>query len=195
MRFFVDSVDPNEIRTCDQQGIIDGVSIGASLGGADRAVLIERICEIFKGPVNAEVADHPAWVSDGGQDAVRALARIAPQVVVKLPFSDEGLKVVRACSAEGIKTHLTGCRSSTQALQAAQAGAAYVSPVADCQDDRGCLDLVRKTVAVYKTYGMATQVLVTSVHSIGFLIDVALAGAEVATVPYSLLQQIIERRG
>jgi len=194
MKFFVESVDPSEIRTCDEQRVIDGVSIRASSGSGDREGLIRTICGIFKGPVNAEVADDPSWRADGMLGAARAMARIAPQVVVGLPLTDEGLKVVRACAAERIKTQVTGCVSPAQALQAAQAGAVYVSPAADRQGDGAGLDLVRKTIALYKTYGIAAQVLVTSVRSTNTLIDLALAGAQLAAVPFPLLRLIIEQR-
>jgi transaldolase len=190
MKFFVDSADPSEIRACAERGSIEGVSIGTSPGASDRAGLIREICGIFPGPVSVGVR------GDDGDPVreARGLARIAPQVVVRLALGDDGLKVVRACAAEGIKIHGTGCLSAAQGLQAGQAGAAYLSPLADRSDDPAGLDLVRKMVALYKTYGLGTEVLMGSLRSAGDVVEAALAGAQLATVPFPLLRQLIEQR-
>jgi transaldolase len=195
MKFFVDSADLSEIRACARQGIIDGVSVGALPGAADQRALLQEICEIFKGPVCTR------WIVDGQRglpDRMRAealtLGRIAPQIVVELPPTDDGLKVVRACAAQGIKTHAVRCPSPGQAVQAAQAGASYVSAFDEALDDVAGADLIRKIVAVYKTYGIKTEVSTASVRSVGQIVDVALAGAQITVVSFPILQQIVERR-
>jgi transaldolase len=205
MKFFVDSADPSEILACAREAIIDGVSVGGS-PTAGRETLIDEICGIFPGPVNVEIGDRQDGMREGpkgGSEAAseaellseaRGLARISSNVVVELPFTEAVLKVVHACAAEGIKTNVTRCSSPVQALRAAQAGAAYVSPFGDRQEDSAGLDLVRKIVAAYKTYGIATEVLVVSVRSVGEVLDAVLAGAQIATVPYPVLRQIIEQR-
>jgi len=208
MKFFVDSADPDEIRVCALQGIIHGVSVGASPDAVDRPALIKEICEIFKGPVNAtligdgqcgpasgseasQASQASQALEDGMLAGARGLTQIGSNVVVRLPFTSEALKVVAACAAEGIKTNVTRCLSPAQALQAAQAGASYVSPFGDRPDDTADLDLVRKIVAVFKTYGIATEVLVVSVRSANDLLEAALAGAQIATLPFPLLRKIV----
>jgi transaldolase len=190
MKFFVDSADPSQIRACAERRSIHGVSIGTSSGVADRAGLIQEICGIFKGPVSVNVSGE-----DGDQilREARGLARIAPQIVIRLSLHADGLKVLRACAAEGIKTHGTGCLSAVQGLQAGQAGAAYVSPLGDRPDDPAGLDLARKLVALHKTYGVGTEVLMGPLRSAGDVAEAALAGAQIATVPFPLLRQLLEQ--
>lgn len=204
MKFFVDSADPSEIRACALQAIIEGVSVGGSPGGA---ALVREICASFQGPVSVPVVDGGRGGlpegSDGGGDfgselgllrSARALGAIASNVVVKLPFSEDGLTVMRACAAEGIKTHVTRCLTPVQALRAAQAGALYVSPFGERPEETADFDLVRKMVAAYKTYGLATEILVVAVRSAGDVLDAALAGAQIATVPFPFLRQLIGQR-
>jgi transaldolase len=204
MRFFVDSADPSEIQACALQAIIEGVSVGGSPAGA---ALVSEICAIFQGPVSVSVADGGRGGlperSDGGGDlgselgllrSARALGAIASNVVVKLPYSEEGLKVVRACATEGIKTNVTRCLTPVEALRAAQAGALYVSPFGERPEEAADFDLVRKIVAAYKTYGIATEILLVAVRSAGGVLDAALAGAQLATVPFPFLRQMIGRR-
>jgi transaldolase len=205
MKFFVDSADLSEIQACVRQGIIDGVSVGALPGAADQRALLQEICEIFKGPVcTKRIVDGQRGFGDGQAgssglpDRMRAealtLGRIAPQIVVELPSTDDGLKVVRACAAQGIKTNVVRCPSPGQAVQAAQAGASYVSAFDEALDDVAGVDLIRKIVAVYKTYGIKTEVSTASVRSVGQIVDVALAGAQITVVSFPILQQIVERR-
>jgi transaldolase len=208
MKFFVDSADPSEIRACALQAIIEGVSVGGSLGGAG---LVRELCASFQGPVSVSVADGgrgglPDGTlegSDGGRDlgselgllrSARVLGAIASNVVVKLPFSEDGLAVVRACAAEGIKTHVTRCLTPVQALRAAQAGALYVSPFGERPEEAADFDLVRKIVAAYKTYGIAPEILLVAVRSASDVLDAALAGAQIATVPFPFLRQVIGQR-
>jgi transaldolase len=194
MKFFIDSADVREIRECTEQGIIDGVTTNPSLvaksGRKFRDVLGE-ICEICKGPVSAEVVsqDH-----DGMMREARELAKVAPNVVVKIPLTGEGLKAVRICATEGIKTNVTLCFSPVQALLAAKAGAGYISPFVGRLDDIASegMDLIRKIVAIYKNYSLPTEVLVASVRSPNHIVDAALCGAHVATVPFAVLQQLVK---
>jgi transaldolase len=194
MKFFIDTADVKEIRECMEQGIIDGVTTNPSLvaksGRKFRDVLTE-ICEVCKGPVSAEVTsqDH-----DGMMREARDYAKIAPNIVVKVPLTTEGLKAVRACSNEGIKTNVTLCFSPVQALLAAKAGAGYISPFVGRLDDIASegMDVVRKIVAIYKNYDFKTEVLVASVRSPNHIVDAALCGAHVATVPFAVLQQLVK---
>ena len=198
MKFFIDSADAREIRECLDQGIADGVTTNPSLvakiasatGKTFRDVLTE-ICEIIKGPVSAEVVsqDH-----DGMMREARDLAKIAPNIVVKCPLTSEGLKAVRACTAEGIRTNVTLCFSPVQALLAAKAGAGYISPFVGRLDDIATegMDLVRKIVAIYKNYGFKTEVLVASVRNPNHIVEAALSGAHAATVPFAVLQQLVK---
>lgn len=192
MKFFIDSADVREIRDCLEQGIIDGVTTNPTLvaksGRKFRDVLAE-ICDVCKGPVSAEVVatDHAGMMREA-----RDLAKVAPNVVVKIPLTTEGLKAVRACSEERIKTNVTLCFTPVQALLAAKAGAGYISPFVGRLDDIASdgMDVVRKIVAIYKNFGFSTEVLVASVRSPAHILEAALCGAHVATVPYAVLQQL-----
>jgi transaldolase len=194
MKFFIDTADVKEIRECVEQGIIDGVTTNPSLvsksGRKFRDVLVE-ICELVKGPVSAEVVSQD---KDGMMREARDLAKVAPNVVVKIPLTAEGLKAVRTCSDEGIKTNVTLCFSPVQALLAAKAGAGYISPFVGRLDDiaHDGMDLVRKIVAIYRNYVLPTEVLVASVRNPNHIVDAALCGAHVATVPYAVLQQLVK---
>jgi transaldolase len=194
MKFFIDTADVKEIRECADQGIIDGVTTNPSLvaksGKKFRDVLVE-ICEIVKGPVSAEVVSQD---KEGMMREAREYAKIAPNIVVKVPLITEGLKAVRACTEEGIKTNVTLCFSPVQALLAAKAGASYISPFVGRIDDIASdgMDVIRKIVAIYKNYGYKTEVLVASVRNPNHIVDAALCGAHVATVPYAVLQQLVK---
>src|SRR5215510_12190973 len=171
MKFFIDSADIREIRTCVEQGIIDGVTTNPSLvskvaagtGRKFKEVLAE-ICEVCKGPISAEVVSTDL---DGMMREGRELSKVAPNVVVKVPLTPDGLKAVRALKEEGIKTNVTLCFSPVQALMAAKAGAGYISPFVGRLDDIAAdgMDLVRKIVAIYKNFNLPTEVLVASVRS------------------------------
>lgn len=198
MKFFIDSADPTEIRDCVEQGVVDGVTTNPSLiakvvSGTNRSPrdLLGEICDLVKGPVSAEVLaeDREGMLREG-----RDLAKIAPNIVVKLPLSIEGLKAVRVLANEGIKTNVTLCFDPVQALLAAKAGAGYISPFVGRLDDIALdgSDLVRKIVAIYRTYEFKTQVLVASVRGLNHIVDAALAGAQVVTVPYAVLKQLVK---
>jgi transaldolase len=194
MKFFIDSADLKEIRDCKEQGIIDGVTTNPSLvaksGRKFKDVLLE-ICEVIKGPVSAEVVslEHGEMMREA-----RELAKLAPNIVVKVPMTAEGLKAVKRCTDEGIKTNVTLCFSPVQALLAAKAGAGYISPFVGRLDDIAAvgMDLVRQIVAIYKNYDLKTEVLVASVRSPNHIVEAALCGAHVATVPYAVLQQLVK---
>ena len=194
MKFFIDTADVKEIRECTEQGIIDGVTTNPSLvaksGKKFRDVLVE-ICEIIKGPVSAEVT---ALEKDGMMKEAREYAKIAPNIVVKVPITGEGLKAVRACADEGIKTNVTLCFSPTQALLAAKAGAGFISPFVGRLDDiaHDGMELIRQIVTIYRNYGFATEVLVASVRNPIHIVEAAMMGAHVATVPFAVLQQLVK---
>src|SRR3954467_10422445 len=182
MKLFIDTASVAEIRECVSQGIIDGVTTNPSLvaksGRKFRDVLAE-ICEVVKGPVSAEVVslDAPGMMKEAHE-----LIKIAKNIVIKLPLTAEGLKAVRKCSDEGIKTNVTLCFSPVQALLAAKAGAGYISPFVGRLDDiaHNGMDLIRQIVTIYKNYVMPTEVLVASVRSPNHIVEAALCGAHVA---------------
>ncbi len=194
MKIFIDTANIAEIRECADQGVIDGVTTNPSLvaksGRKFRDVLVE-ICDVVKGPVSAEVVSTKA---DDMMKEAREYAKIAPNIVVKVPLIAEGLKAVKRCTEEGIKTNVTLCFSPMQALLAAKAGASYISPFVGRLDDISHvgMDLIRQIMTIYKNYGYATEVLVASVRTPVHMIEAALCGAHVATVPYPIIQQLVK---
>ena len=194
MKFFIDTADIKEIKECAAQGIIDGVTTNPSLvmktGKRFRDVLLE-ICDVVSGPVSAEVT---ATEFDGMMKEARDYAKLKDNIVVKIPLLAEGLKAVKACSQEGIKTNVTLCFSATQALLAAKAGANYISPFVGRLDDISefGMEVVQHIVTIYENYGFDTEVLVASVRSPTHVLQAALMGAHVATCPFSVLQQLVK---
>jgi transaldolase len=194
MKLFIDTASIAEIRECAEQGVIDGVTTNPSLvaktGRKFRDVLVE-ICEVVKGPVSAEVVSTDA---PGMMKEARELIKVASNIVVKIPLTGEGLKAVRKCSEEGIKTNVTLCFSAAQALLAAKAGAGYISPFVGRLDDiaHSGMDLIRQIVTIYENYGYQTEVLVASVRSPNHIVEAALAGAHVSTIPYGVIQQLVK---
>jgi transaldolase len=194
MKIFIDSGDLNEIRDAAAMGVVDGVTTNPSLvakAGRPLAALIADICEIVDGPISAEViaTDLEGILSEG-----RALAKIHKNVVVKVPLIAEGIKAVKVFSQEGIKTNVTLCFSAPQGLLAAKAGATYISPFIGRVDDVGGngMDLVRQLVQIYKNYGFATQVLAASIRGPLHVVESALAGAHVGTLPHKVILQLLE---
>ncbi len=192
MKFFIDTADVKEIREAAAMGLADGVTTNPSLvaktGRKFRDVLVE-ICDIVKGPVSAEV------VSTKYEDMMREArdyASLRSNIVVKIPMLAEGMKAVKTCAAEGIKTNVTLCFSATQALLAAKAGAAYISPFVGRLDDVSTdgMQLVGEILEIYQNYGYQTEVLVASVRSPMHVQQAALLGAHVATCPLSVLLQL-----
>jgi transaldolase len=193
VKIFIDSADIAEIAAAAELGLIDGCTTNPSLlakVGRKIETAIPEICEIVHGPVSAEVVAtaYEAIMKEG-----RALARLHPNVVVKVPLTFEGLRAVRTFKAEGIHTNVTLCFSPTQALLAAKAGAAYISPFIGRVDDTGHdgVQLVQQIVAIYRNYRFATEVLAASVRSPMHVVQAALAGAHCATLPMGVLRQLI----
>ena len=194
MKFFIDTANIAEIKRINEWGILDGVTTNPSLiakeSGKPFEAIIEEICAIVNGPISAEVIalDAPTMIKEG-----RALARIHPNVVVKVPLTAEGLKATHAFKAEGIKTNVTLCFSATQGLMAAKAGATYVSPFIGRLDDINLvgMELIHELAEIFANYEMKTNVLAASIRSPRHVTDAALAGADVATIPTKVFDQML----
>lgn len=192
MKFFIDTADIREIREAAAMGLVDGVTTNPSLvartGRKFRDVLLE-ICDLVKGPISAEVV---GTTYEPIMAEARELAGLRPNIVVKIPLIPEGLKAVRTCADEGIKTNVTLCFSATQALLAAKAGATYISPFVGRLDDVSTdgMQLISEIVQIYDNYAYATEVLVASVRHPMHVQEAALIGAHVATCPLSVLLQL-----
>lgn len=185
MKLFVDTAEISEIEALAKTGLIDGVTTNPSLiakAGLDLTETIAAICNLIKGPVSAEVTatDAETMLAEG-----RKLAAIAKNVAVKVPLTEAGLKTCKALSDDGIMVNVTLCFSPAQALLAAKAGATFISPFVGRLDDIGQdgMALIEDIVSIYDNYDMKTQVLVASVRGVHHVVDAALLGADVATVP------------
>ena len=194
MKLFIDTANVEEIREVASLGILDGVTTNPSLvskEGKDFHQVLREIASIVNGPISAEVT---ALDSDGMLEEGKVLAAIHPNIVVKIPMTKEGLRACKALRGEGIKTNVTLCFSPTQAILAAKAGAAYVSPFVGRLDDIAevGMDLIQKIVTIYENYDYETEVLVASVRNPNHVVDAALMGAHVCTVPFAVLQQLIK---
>ena len=194
MEFFIDTANLDEIKQANDYGILDGVTTNPSLIAKSGRVfkeVIQEICQVVKGPVSAEVLsiDKEGILKEG-----RELAKLASNIVVKVPLIAEGLKAVKIFSDEGIKTNVTLCFSATQALLAAKAGATYISPFVGRLDDiaHDGMDLIQEIVDIYSNYNYETKVLVASVRHPIHLKQAALIGADVATIPLSVFEQLIK---
>jgi transaldolase len=194
MKIFIDSGEIGEIREAVAMGAIDGVTTNPSLlakGGKPTKKAIAEICELVDGPVSAEVlaTDTQGILTEG-----RALAKIHPNVVVKVPLLLDGLKAVKTFTAEGIKTNVTLCFSPSQALLAAKAGATYISPFIGRLDDvsEEGMQLIEQLVTIYGNYDFETEILVASVRHPMHVVQAALLGADVATVPFKVITQLIK---
>lgn len=192
MKFFIDSADINEIRSANAMGVLDGVTTNPSLvakTGKDFQTVIKEILGEVKGPVSLEVVSTTcdAIVAEG-----KKLAEFGPNVVVKVPLIEEGLKATKKLTELGIKTNVTLCFSPNQALLAAKAGATYVSPFIGRLDDisEEGMDLIQDIVTIYRNYNFDTEVLVASVRNPVHVRDAALIGADVCTIPFSVIQQL-----
>ncbi|HHT9124225.1 MAG TPA: fructose-6-phosphate aldolase [Candidatus Brocadiia bacterium] len=194
MKFFIDTADVREIREANSLGILDGVTTNPSLiakTGRPFRETIEEICSIVNGPVNAEVI---SLDTDGMLKEARELARIADNIVVKIPLIKAGLKAVKVLSAEGIKTNVTLCFSSNQALLAAKAGGTYVSPFIGRLDDRGQegMQLIEEIRTIYDNYGFKTQIIVASIRHPIHVRDAAVLGADIATIPFEVFEKLVQ---
>jgi transaldolase len=194
MKFFIDTANIDEIKQGLDLGMVDGVTTNPSLvskEGLEFKGLIKKICEIVSGPVSAEVV---SLDSEGMVAEARSLAKIADNIVVKIPLVEEGLKAVRILSGEEIKTNVTLCFSPLQALMAAKAGATFVSPFVGRLDDisqRG-MDIIEEIITIYDNYNFETEVIVASIRNPVHVLDAALMGADIATIPFKVIQQLIK---
>ncbi|RIJ17918.1 fructose-6-phosphate aldolase [Henriciella mobilis] len=193
MKFFVDTADTSEIKELAEAGLIDGVTTNPSLvakSGRKFSDVIAEICELTPGHVSAEVVatEYDAMVSEG-----RTLQKIAPNVAVKLPLTMDGLKACRTLTNEGTAVNVTLCFSANQALLAAKAGATYISPFIGRLDDLNIdgMELIEDIRTIYDNYMFETQILAASIRNANHVKDSALAGADVATVPPSVLRGLI----
>ncbi len=193
MKFFIDTADVAEIKSLADSGLVDGVTTNPSLvakTGRSFLQVVEEICGIVDGPVSAEVAatDHATMLAEG-----RLLAGIAPNVAVKVPLTPDGLKTCRVLSDEGTPVNVTLCFSAGQAILAAKAGAAYISPFVGRLDDIGQngMGLIAEIVEIYANYpAIQTEVLVASVRGVAHVVEAARLGADVATVPPAVLRAL-----
>lgn len=195
MKFFVDSADVKEIAELAATGLVDGVTTNPSLvakSGRNFTDVVREICKIVDGPVSAEVTaiDADAMVEEG-----RKLAKLADNVTIKVPLTWDGLKACRALTQGGTMVNVTLCFSATQALLAAKAGATFVSPFIGRLDDIGFdgMELIHDIRAIYDNYeALSTEILAASIRSVNHVKDAAIAGADVATVPPSVLRDLVK---
>lgn len=194
MKIFLDTANVDEIREAAALGLVDGVTTNPSLLAKEPAPYLEVLSEIgsiVEGPISAEVVatDAPGMIREG-----KDLARIAPNIVVKCPLTGEGLKAVRALKTEGIRSNVTLCFSVPQALFAAKAGAYIVSPFVGRLDDIGIdgMTLIRDIQQVYRNYAFETEVLVASIRNPLHVIQAALIGADIATMPAKIYQSLLK---
>jgi transaldolase len=194
MKFFIDTADVKEIREAHSLGILDGVTTNPSLiakTGRPFRETIKEICSIVKGPVSAEVV---SLDTEGMLREARELAKIADNIVVKIPLIKNGLKAVKKLTEEGIKTNVTLCFSSNQALLAAKAGGTYVSPFVGRLDDRGHvgMDLIQEIRTIFDNYAFQTEIIVASIRNPIHVRDAALMGADVATIPFNVFDLLVQ---
>jgi transaldolase len=194
MKFFIDTANIEEIKKANELGLLDGVTTNPSLvskEGREFKELIKEICGIVDGPVSAEVVstDAQGMIKEAGD-----LAKLADNIVVKIPLIKEGLQAVKVLSGEGIKTNVTLCFSPIQALMAAKAGADYVSPFVGRLDDisQVGMEMVEQIVTIYENYGYETEIIVASIRNPIHVLDAALMGADIATIPYKVMEQLIK---
>ena len=194
MKFFIDTANVEDIRKANDMGIICGVTTNPSLiakEGRDFNEVIKEITSIVDGPISGEVkattTDAEGMIAEG-----REIAKIHPNMVVKIPMTVEGLKAVKVLSKEGIKTNVTLIFTANQALLAARAGATYVSPFLGRLDDisQPGIELVRTIAEIFDIYGYETEIIAASVRNPIHVTDCALAGADIATVPYKVIEQM-----
>ncbi len=194
MKFFIDTADIDEIRDAASLGILDGVTTNPSLiakEGRDFHTVLKEIVSLVNGPISAEVT---AIDLEGMLDQAHTLAAIHPNIVVKLPLITEGLRACKRLSDKGVKTNVTLCFSASQALLAAKAGATYVSPFIGRLDDisEDGMELIHTMRVIYDNYGFETQILAASIRHPMHVVQAALAGADVATIPHKVIGQLVK---
>ena len=194
MKFFIDTANIDEIKKGLELGMVDGVTTNPSLVSKEQrpfSEILQDICAIVDGPISAEVVSLDA---EGMITEARELAKIHDNIVVKVPMIMEGIKAVKRLSAENIKTNVTLVFSSSQALLAAKAGATYVSPFVGRLDDisQNGMDLIGDIMTILRNYGFTTEVIVASVRSPMHVVESALMGADIATIPYKVITQLAQ---
>ena len=195
MKFFIDTANPGEIKKAYEMGVIDGVTTNPSLiskENRDFESLIKEICEIIQGlPISLEVL---SLNSDGMIGEARKLSKRGENIVIKIPMTSEGLKAIKVLVSEGIKTNTTLVFSPTQALLAAKAGTTYVSPFIGRLDDisQTGMDLVEQIMTIFDNYDFQSQVIVSSIRHPIHVLEAALIGADVATIPYKVIEQLVK---
>jgi transaldolase len=195
MKFFIDTANPDEIKGAYEMGVIDGVTTNPTLISKEKKdfeSLIEEICKIIKGlPISLEVL---SLNSEGMIEEARRLSRMGENIVVKIPMTTEGLKAIKVLVSEGIKTNTTLVFSPTQALLAAKAGTTYVSPFIGRLDDiaQTGMELIEQIVTIFTNYGFESQVIVSSIRHPIHVLEAALIGADVATIPYKVIEQLVK---
>jgi transaldolase len=195
MKFFVDTAKIEDIKKANDMGVICGVTTNPSLiakeGGKSQEEILKEIASIVDGPISGEVkattVDAEGMIAEG-----REIAKLHPNMVVKIPMTVEGLKATKVLAKEGIKVNVTLIFSANQALLAAKAGAAYVSPFLGRLDDisQPGIDLIETITAIFDNYGIDTEIIAASIRNPIHVTDCALAGADIATVPYSVIEQM-----
>ena len=193
MKIFIDTASLKEIREAQAMGILDGVTTNPSLiskESGDYREILQEICKVVSGPVSAEVVGtrFEEMVEEG-----KSLAKIADNIVVKVPINWEGLKVIKKLSSEGIRINVTLIFSPTQALLAAKAGAAFVSPFIGRLDDIAIdgMELINQLVTIFDNYDLETEILAASIRHPVHVVQAAIAGADIATMPYSVLDKLL----
>lgn len=194
MKIFIDTANIKEIKEAAKLGLIDGVTTNPTLIAKENRPareLLKEICVLINGPVSAECI---GLDTEGMVNEARELAKIAKNIVVKIPLIKDGLAAVKILAQENIKTNATLCFSPSQALLAAKAGADYVSPFIGRLDDisQVGIDLIRDIKTIYNNYGFKTQIIVASVRNPLHVVDAALIGADIATVPFAVIEQLIK---
>ncbi len=192
MKFFIDTANIEQIKDANNMGMVDGVTTNPSLIAKEEGEfkeIIAEICSIVEGPVSAEVI---SLEYDGMVKEARELAKIADNICVKIPMTVEGLKAVKTLSSEGIKTNVTLVFSALQALMAAKAGATYVSPFVGRLDDlaQEGMGLIEQIGQIFANYDFNTEIIVASVRNSLHVLDSALVGADIATIPYGVLKKL-----
>jgi len=192
MKFFIDTANVDEIKEANSMGMVDGVTTNPSLIAKEGRVfeeVIKEICEIVDGPISAEVISLEA---EGMVKEARELAKIHKNIVIKIPMTVDGLKATRTLTAENIKTNVTLVFSPLQALMAAKAGATYVSPFVGRLDDlsQDGMQLVEQIAEIFANYSYGTEIIVASIRNPLHVLDAALAGADISTIPFSVLSKL-----